>query len=99
MVSQIEHILRRMDVPSISVRVLPSTHSARALALGAFVIYDFADSSSTPLVLVETQFVDVYLADPVEVQAYESLWTGLSAEALSVEETREWLVSLRDQGR
>lgn len=97
-VAQAAFMLDRMDIPSITVRILPPSESAGALALGAFVIYEFADPDSRPLVLVETQFVDVYLADPVEVEAYEQLWTGLSAEALSVEETRDWLVSLRDHG-
>ena len=97
--AQAAFIVERMALPTISVRVLPPSESAETLALGAFVMYEFAEEASRPLVLVETQFVDVYLADPLEVQAYERLWAGLSAEALSVEESRKWLVSLRDHGR
>ncbi len=94
---QVDFLLKRMEVPAITLRAVPENSNARAMALGAFLIYEFLDPQVKPLVLLETQFVDVYLAEPVDVQAYERLWDGLNAEALSVKATRAWLVSLRNR--
>jgi len=99
LVEQVEFLLERMAVPAITLRAVPESSKARTMALSAFLIYEFVDPDSSPLVLLETQFVDVYLADAVDVAAYERLWDGLSADALSVKETRSWLVSLRDRKR
>jgi transcriptional regulator with XRE-family HTH domain len=96
MQEQVDYLLTRMEAPAITVRGVPESSNAGAMTLGAFIIYEFIEESSHPLVMLETQFVDVYLADPIDIAAYEGLWRGLNAEALSVKETRAWLVSLRD---
>jgi hypothetical protein len=95
LVEQLDFLLHRMDLAAITVRAVAETSTARAIAQSAFAIYEFGDPASSPLVRLESQSVDVYLAEPDDLAAYERLWDALSADALSVKATRAWLLSKR----
>jgi transcriptional regulator with XRE-family HTH domain len=95
MVDQIDHLLNRMLLPNVTVRLIPNGPNAKVLALGAFVIYTFHDTS--PVVLLEHHAIDVFLATTSDVSTYRQMFTDLGAEALSTEETAKWLISTRNR--
>lgn len=95
MIDQITHLLGRMQLPNVEAQLLPSGPNAQTLALGAFVLYEFTETS--PVVLLEHHAVDVFLATDEDVQQYRRMFAELSAESLSPAETAVWLKGRRDE--
>jgi transcriptional regulator with XRE-family HTH domain len=93
MVGLLDHMLARLSLRNIEVRLLPDGGGVQTLALGAFVIYRFRESR--PVVLLEHHGLDVFLATDADVKQYETVFEGLWAEARSEEQTRAWLTAMR----
>lgn len=93
MVAQLGYIAERMRLANIDVRLLPAGPNAGRLALGAFVVYEFAEVG--PVVLLEHHGLDVFLASAVDVARYREMFEQLCSQALSESETAAWLVSLK----
>lgn len=96
MIKQIDHLLVRMQLPNVSVRLLPADGlgGAKTLALGAFVIYRFRGATPA-VVLLEHHAVDTYLATPDDAEQYQQMFDNLSVEAYSPAQTIEWLTTRR----
>ncbi|MGL5823729.1 MAG: helix-turn-helix domain-containing protein [Nocardioides sp.] len=95
---QLRHLVDRMTLPAVDARVLQDG-PGQPVALSPFVIYDFAASSSPPIVLVETQTADVYLSSESDVRAYGDLFSSLQERALTPGESRDFALSLLDQSK
>lgn len=78
------------DQPGLDLRVLPPGGGARAVSVGSFVMYEFADDRPA-VVLSEAQTADLYLSDEADVSAYAGLFEGLVQDSLTVGESREYL--------
>ncbi len=95
MIDQIDYILARLRLPNIEVNLLADGPNAKNLALDAFVIYDFTSTNS--VVLLEHQFLDVFLATEADVEQYRQTFFALREEAMESKETVQWLLSKRDE--
>lgn len=78
------------DRPELDLRVLPPGGGARAVSVGSFVMYEFADDRPA-VVLSEAQTADLYLSDDADVSAYAGLFDGLMQDSLTAEQSREYL--------
>jgi hypothetical protein len=91
---QVDHLITRGDLSSISIRVLPTGGDATVLGLSPFVIYDFRAEASPPTVLIETRTVDLYLSDPADVDTYTKLFDRLVTESIEPWDSRDYLKAM-----
>lgn len=87
---------------TVSVRILPSAVGPhRASVAGAFVILDFpAEGARQPepsTVYSESLTGALYLEVPDEVEAYRGVWTELEGQALSANESRDFLNKIAEE--
>ncbi|MEV6971075.1 helix-turn-helix transcriptional regulator [Hamadaea sp. NPDC051192] len=87
---QFDHLRVRIDLDSITVQLIPLDVVRRATAMVPFILYDFR-SDSPPVAFIETQTADVYLSASDDVETYRGLFDRLCAEALSPEDSRNYL--------
>ncbi|GAA1362235.1 helix-turn-helix domain-containing protein [Catellatospora chokoriensis] len=90
---QISRLKARMSLPAVSVQIIPLSANRQAAALVPFLIYEFRTNSPT-VVLAESQTADLYLSSPSDVETYQQLFTGLTADALSSEDSLDYLDDL-----
>jgi hypothetical protein len=79
---------------TISVRLLPVsvTVDGYVVPRSAFSIYTFADPDDPVVVTVDTNTDDIVLTAPPQVPNYVALYERLSAAALSVDDTLQFLI-------
>ncbi|WP_307868966.1 helix-turn-helix transcriptional regulator [Micromonospora sp. C95] len=102
MAKQIDKLVAASDAANVTVRVLPLGRKlSDAAVVGNFAILDFptrgARSAEPTTVYTEGLSGALYLDRVAEVRAYAGVWTELSAEALSVEESRTLLRRIRER--
>lgn len=91
---QVEHLIARSDLPTVSIKVLPVGGEAAVIAHSPFLIYHFRTQSSPPTVLIETRTADLYLSAETDVDVYTDLFEQLAAESLNPAESRDYLRAL-----
>jgi transcriptional regulator with XRE-family HTH domain len=89
--SQIQHLVDRAELPTVSVRVLPMGGQANAIGLSPFLIYDFSAKTSPRTVLIETVTTDLYLSAAEDVSGYVDLFARLTDEALAPSDSIDYL--------
>lgn len=77
---QAEKIISVMQLPHVSVSVVPFTATPAALFLSAFVIYDLPDG---PMVLVELVSREIQLRSTSDVRLYEQTFARLRESAVT----------------
>jgi transcriptional regulator with XRE-family HTH domain len=88
---QIQHLVDRATLATVSVRVLPMGGQAGAIGLSPFLIYDFSAKTSPRTVLIETVTTDLYLSASEDVSGYVDLFARLTDEALAPAESIDYL--------
>jgi transcriptional regulator with XRE-family HTH domain len=95
MAEQLEQLIG-LDRTRVDLRILPLGGSSHAVAMGSFLIYEFAEARPT-IVLSEAQTADLYLSADADVQAYAELFAKLQQEALGPRASKAHLErTLRD---
>ncbi|WP_405095513.1 Scr1 family TA system antitoxin-like transcriptional regulator [Micromonospora sp. NBC_01412] len=88
--------------PNVSVRVLPLNGTiTQVVVSGGFVILDFptngARSAEPTTVYSEGISGALYLDRLDEVRTYAEVWNALTAQALSVEESRQRMQEIKER--
>lgn len=104
MARQLDHLIAASQQPDISLRVLPlhgpPEHAAIA---GSFVIFDFPTVGARPAepttVYNESLSGALYLDRVEEVRAYAGAWNTFSANALSEDDSRKLLETIKEEHR
>ncbi|MGN9778062.1 helix-turn-helix domain-containing protein [Micromonospora sp. H33] len=101
MAAQLDHLIRLSDLPNVSVRVLPLAVGPQPGAVaGTFMILDFPPTKGgraapePSVVYSESLTGALYLDKPDELAAYERVWRGLDALALSEAESKDMIKRL-----
>ncbi|MCM2419080.1 helix-turn-helix transcriptional regulator [Streptomyces sp. RKAG293] len=94
MCEQLEHLNALGAEPHITMQVLPFTAGAHPGLSGQFSILQFADSSAAAVVHLERFTSDLYLEKPSDVQHYSVLYGHLQAQALSPDDSRDFLTDV-----
>ncbi|MEV0842722.1 helix-turn-helix transcriptional regulator [Actinocatenispora sera] len=94
MKGQIEHLIERAALASVTLRVIPFGVDRSAVAMAPFILYDFTKQTSPPVVFLEAQTSDTYLSDPKDVQTYSELFDKLATDALDHAESINYVASL-----
>jgi transcriptional regulator with XRE-family HTH domain len=93
LVAQLEHLLDLASLPNVVVQVLPFALSGYA-AEGTFSILRFAEPELPDLVYQEHLTAAVYLDKRSEVESYSRVMDRVAVDALTPDETRQYLTKL-----
>ncbi|MFE0701592.1 helix-turn-helix domain-containing protein [Streptomyces sp. NPDC058872] len=91
MVEQLEHLIEQSQLPHVTVQVLPFEMGAHPGISGQYSILEFPDTSDSSVVYIEGVTSDLYLEKSPDVSKYSVMYEHLRAQALNVEQTREFI--------
>lgn len=89
MSDQMDHLLAMMDLPNISLRIVPANIGFHRGLIGSFIVYEFADLS--PIVHLESAHATAFLHEDDVVGDYRKQVKILVGKALSEDDTRAML--------
>ncbi|SEQ98093.1 Helix-turn-helix domain-containing protein [Streptomyces sp. yr375] len=88
---QLEHLTEVMRLPQVTVQVLPFDVGAHSGLNGQYAILEFTDAADSSVVYIEGVTSDLYLEKTLDVQKYSVMYEHLRAQALSVEQSRQFI--------
>ncbi|MFH9266179.1 MULTISPECIES: helix-turn-helix transcriptional regulator [unclassified Streptomyces] len=91
MIDQLEHLVEQSHLPHVTVQVLPFDMGAHPGINGQYAILEFPDAADSSVVYIEGVTSDLYLEKANDVQRYSVMYEHLRAQALNVEQTREFI--------
>ncbi|MEU3678986.1 helix-turn-helix domain-containing protein [Streptomyces griseus] len=91
MIDQLEHLVEQSQLPHVTVQVLPFDMGAHPGVNGQYAILEFPDAADSSVVYIEGVTSDLYLEKANDVQRYSVMYEHLRAQALNVEQTREFI--------
>lgn len=93
---QVQHLLDSQEPDArVQVQVLPYSTGLHPAMTGQFVILDFPSDPST--VYLEQSLSGLFPEDPEALEHYEMLYDRVHAQALSVEDSREFMRQLTNE--
>ncbi|MGW8887968.1 helix-turn-helix domain-containing protein [Streptomyces sp. NPDC055749] len=91
MIDQLEHLIEQSNLPHVTIQVLPFEMGAHPGINGQYAILEFPDAADSSVVYIEGVTSDLYLEKANDVQRYSVMYEHLRAQALNVEQTREFI--------
>ncbi|MCA1222323.1 helix-turn-helix domain-containing protein [Streptomyces sp. 8L] len=91
---QLEHLIEQSRLPHVTVQVLPFDMGAHPGISGHYAILEFPDASDSSVVYIEGVTSDLYLEKANDVQRYSVMYEHLRAQALNVEQTRDFISAI-----
>ncbi|MFM9368372.1 helix-turn-helix domain-containing protein [Streptomyces sp. Da 82-17] len=91
MIEQLEHLVEMSHQPHVTVQVMPFTMGAHPGVNGQYAILEFPDAADSSVVYIEGVTSDLYLEKANDVQKYSVMYEHLRAQALNVDQTREFI--------
>ncbi|WP_406861482.1 helix-turn-helix transcriptional regulator [Streptomyces sp. HUAS MG47] len=91
MIEQLEHLVEQSQLPHVTVQVLPFDMGAHPGISGHYAILEFPDASDSSVVYIEGVTSDLYLEKANDVAKYSVMYEHLRAQALNVEQTRQFI--------
>ncbi|CAL9474616.1 helix-turn-helix domain-containing protein [Streptomyces sp. enrichment culture] len=94
MIEQLEHLLEMVQLPHVTVQVIPFSMGAHPGVSGQYAILEFPDAADSTVVYIEGVTSDLYLEKAQDVSKYSVMYEHLRAQALNVEQTREFIAEV-----
>ncbi|GGY69567.1 helix-turn-helix domain-containing protein [Streptomyces omiyaensis] len=94
MIEQLEHLVEQSHLPHVTVQVLPFDTGAHPGISGQYSILEFPDASDSSVVYIEGVTSDLYLEKGPDVSKYSYMYEHLRAQALGVEQTRDFVADI-----
>jgi transcriptional regulator with XRE-family HTH domain len=91
---QLEHLVEQSRLPHVTVQVIPFEMGAHPGLNGQYAILEFPDAADSSVVYIEGVTSDLYLEKPGDVQKYSVMYEHLRAQALNVEQSREFIANI-----
>ncbi|MEU3255811.1 helix-turn-helix transcriptional regulator [Streptomyces sp. NPDC006997] len=91
MIEQLEYLLEASQLPHVTVQLMPFSMGAHPGVSGQYAILEFPDAADSSVVYIEGVTSDLYLEKAQDVQKYAVMYEHLRAQALNVEQTREFI--------
>ncbi|MEV0779715.1 helix-turn-helix transcriptional regulator [Streptomyces sp. NPDC050433] len=88
---QLEYLVELSQLPHVTVQVLPFDMGAHPGISGHYAILEFPDATDSSVVYIEGVTSDLYLEKANDVQKYSVMYEHLRAQALNVDQTREFV--------
>ncbi|MEU4832563.1 helix-turn-helix transcriptional regulator [Streptosporangium sp. NPDC023615] len=96
MCEQIDHILRALELPNVTVQIVPFSVGGHAAAGGPFSVLRFSQPDLPDVVYMEQLTSAVYLEKREDVDRYLEVMERLCIEAEPTTRTREILLGIRE---
>ncbi|MFI8106634.1 helix-turn-helix domain-containing protein [Streptomyces sp. NPDC086023] len=97
MIRQLEHLIQQSELPHVTVQVMPFSMGAHPGVNGQYAILEFPDASDSTVVYIEGVTSDLYLEKANDVQRYSVMYEHLRAQALNVEQTRDFIARVIEE--
>jgi transcriptional regulator with XRE-family HTH domain len=94
MIEQLEYLLEMSQLPHVTVQLIPFGMGAHPGVSGQYAILEFPDAADSSVVYIEGVTSDLYLEKAQDVQKYAVMYEHLRAQALNVEQTREFIAKV-----
>ncbi|HZF88495.1 helix-turn-helix transcriptional regulator [Streptomyces sp.] len=94
MIEQLEYLLEMSQLPHVTVQLIPFQMGAHPGVSGQYAILEFPDAADSSVVYIEGVTSDLYLEKAQDVQKYAVMYEHLRAQALNVDQTREFLAEV-----
>ncbi|MBV9026282.1 MAG: helix-turn-helix domain-containing protein [Streptomycetaceae bacterium] len=94
---QLLHLAHLSTLPHVTVQLLPFDSGAHPGLNGQFAILEFDDATDTSVVYLEGVTSDLYLEKDADVQVYSVMYEHLRAQALSAEQTQQFITEVADE--
>ncbi|MFE6285805.1 helix-turn-helix domain-containing protein [Streptomyces sp. NPDC057877] len=91
MIEQLEYLLEMSQLPHVTVQLIPFAMGAHPGVSGQYAILEFPDAADSSVVYIEGVTSDLYLEKAQDVQKYSVMYEHLRAQALNVDQTREFI--------
>ncbi|MGW4271544.1 helix-turn-helix domain-containing protein [Streptomyces seoulensis] len=91
---QLEHLVEQSQLPHVTVQVIPFDMGAHPGLNGQYAILEFPDAADSSVVYIEGVTSDLYLEKANDVQKYSVMYEHLRAQALNVEQSREYIAKM-----
>ncbi|MFF4760508.1 helix-turn-helix domain-containing protein [Streptomyces sp. NPDC001292] len=91
---QLEHLVEQTQLPHVTVQVIPFEMGAHPGLNGQYAILEFPDTADSSVVYIEGVTSDLYLEKANDVQKYSVMYEHLRAQALNVEQSRQFIADI-----
>ncbi|MBY8865971.1 MULTISPECIES: helix-turn-helix domain-containing protein [Streptomyces] len=91
---QLEHLVEQSRLPHVTVQVIPFDMGAHPGLNGQYAILEFPDAADSSVVYIEGVTSDLYLEKANDVQKYSVMYEHLRAQALNVEQSRQFIADI-----
>jgi transcriptional regulator with XRE-family HTH domain len=91
---QLEYLVEQSQLPHVTVQVIPFDLGAHPGLNGQYAILEFPDASDSSVVYIEGVTSDLYLEKPADVQKYSVMYEHLRAQALNVDQSRQFIADI-----
>jgi transcriptional regulator with XRE-family HTH domain len=91
---QLEHLVEQSQLPHVTVQVIPFDMGAHPGLNGQYAILEFPDTADSSVVYIEGVTSDLYLEKPNDVQKYSVMYEHLRAQALNVDQSRQFIADI-----
>ncbi|MET7846778.1 helix-turn-helix transcriptional regulator [Streptomyces avermitilis] len=91
---QLEHLVEQSQLPHVTVQVIPFEMGAHPGLNGQYAILEFPDAADSSVVYIEGVTSDLYLEKAADVQKYSVMYEHLRAQALNVEQSRQFIADI-----
>ncbi|MDQ1040314.1 transcriptional regulator with XRE-family HTH domain [Streptomyces sp. V3I8] len=96
MARQLERLKEAAHLPHVRLQVLPFGIGAHIGVTGPFVIFSFPNRSDLDVVVLDHLTSSLYLEQREDLQSYEEAFDSLQGQALSPEDTLDFIAGLAD---
>lgn len=96
---QLEFLVKRSELPNVTIQVLPFAAGAHAGLGSTFAILSFPDSGDHDVVYIEETAGSLYLERPSEIRRYRSKLDHLLAAALRPDQSIEMIQHIAEEMR
>ncbi len=97
--AQLGHLISMLQVPNVTVRILPFAAGEHPATHGAFTVLGFPDPEDPHIVYLDVLTTSYYLNDLREVGAYQLAHDRLRARALGPDQSRSTIVALVEESQ
>lgn len=91
---QLEFLVEQSQLPHVTVQVIPFDMGAHPGLNGQYAILEFPDAADSSVVYIEGVTSDLYLEKANDVQKYSVMYEHLRAQALNVEQSRQFIADI-----
>jgi transcriptional regulator with XRE-family HTH domain len=94
---QLQHLIKLIALPNVTLQVMPFSAGGHAAAGGPFSILRFSERDLPDIVYLEQLTSAIYLDKRDDLDRYQAVMERLCLDAIPVSETRQTLTTLLDQ--